>query len=83
VVEKAFKYHAEPENKMTAKRAWQHIQTCREVYNHALTQEYKPAPHYNKPSYNSMQKQIAKMERQVERLEQRVLQMLANGSSTY
>ena len=58
MVEEAFKYAAEPEDTTTAESAWQAIQTCREVYNHALTQEYKPAPDYNKPSYTAMQNKL-------------------------
>ena len=54
MVEEAFKYAAEPEDAATAESAWNAIQTCREVYNHALTQEYKPAPDYDKPSYTVM-----------------------------
>ena len=49
MVEKAFQYAAEPEDTATTESTWQAIQTCREVYNHALTQEYKPAPDYDKP----------------------------------
>ena len=63
MVEKAFKYAAEPEDTTTAKSAWQAIQTCREVYNHALTQEYKPAPDYNKPSYTAMQNKLPQWKR--------------------
>ena len=58
MVEEAFKYAAEPEDTTTAASAWHAIQTCREVYNHALTQEYKPAPDYDKPSYNTMQNKL-------------------------
>jgi hypothetical protein len=62
VVEEAFKYRAVPEDTTTAESAWNAIQTCREVYNHnhALTQEYRPAPEYNKPSYNTMQNMLPK-----------------------
>ncbi|WP_255681394.1 hypothetical protein [Natrinema sp. SYSU A 869] len=58
MVEEAFRYAAEPEDAPTAESAWNHIQTCREVYNHALTQEYKPAPEYDKPSYRTMQNKL-------------------------
>jgi putative transposase len=58
VVETTFKYSANPENKQTATRAWDAIQTCRQVYNHALSQEYKPAPQYDKPSYTAMQNKL-------------------------
>ena len=58
MVEDAFQYDAEPEDATTAKSAWSDIQTCREVYNHALTQEYRPAPEQNKPSYNAMQNKL-------------------------
>ena len=54
MVGEAFKYAATPEDAATAERAWNAIQTCREVYNHALTQAYKPAPDDDKPSYNTM-----------------------------
>ena len=55
MVEESFQYHAEPANEEVARRAWSDIQTCREVYNHALTQHYHPAPDYDKPSYTAMQ----------------------------
>jgi putative transposase len=58
VVETTFKYSADPENKQTADRAWNAIQTCRQVYNHALSQEYKPAPKHDKPSYTAMQNKL-------------------------
>jgi len=64
VVEEAFKYAAEPEDAATAKSAWKAIQTCREVYNHALTQEYKPAPDYDKPSYTAMQNKLPEWKRE-------------------
>ena len=56
--QEAFKYAAESEDTTTAASAWQAIQTCREGYNHALTQEYKPVPDYDKPSYNTMQNKL-------------------------
>lgn len=59
MVEEAFQYAAEPEDTTTAESAWNAIQTCREVYNHALTQEYNPAPAYDKPSYTTMQNKLA------------------------
>jgi len=58
VVEEAFQYRAIPEDTTTGQTAWNHIQNCREVYNHALTQEYRPAPDHDKPSYNTMQNQL-------------------------
>jgi len=58
VVEKTFKYAATPEDDETATAAWADIQTCREVYNHALTQEYRPRPEYDKPSYRDMQNKL-------------------------
>jgi putative transposase len=58
VVETTFKYSATPEENQTATRAWDAIQTCRQVYNHALSQEYKPAPEHNKPSYTTMQDKL-------------------------
>ena len=64
MVEEAFQYAAEPEDTTTAESAWQAIQTCREVYNHALTQEYKPAPDYNKPSYTAMQNKLPEWKRE-------------------
>ncbi|ELY55400.1 IS1341-type transposase [Natronococcus amylolyticus DSM 10524] len=64
MVEEAFKYAAEPEDTTTAKSAWSAIQTCREVYNHALTQEYKPAPDYDKPSYTAMQNKLPQWKRE-------------------
>ena len=63
MVEEAFQYRATPEDATTGKTAWQAVQTCREVYNHALTQEYKPAPNHDKPSYNSMQNQLPNWKR--------------------
>jgi len=64
VVEEAFKYAAEPEDASTAESAWNAIQTCRGVYNHALTQEYKPAPKYDKPSYTTMQNKLPEWKRE-------------------
>ncbi len=64
MVEEAFQYAAEPKDTTTAESAWQAIQTCREVYNHALTQEYKPAPDYNKPSYTAMQNKLPEWKRE-------------------
>ncbi len=58
MIEEAFQYRAEPEDTTTGKAAWNHIQTCREGYNHALTQEYYPAPDYDKPSHTSMQNEL-------------------------
>jgi putative transposase len=64
VVEKAFQYRAVPEDATTGETAWSHIQTCREVYNHALTREYRPEPDHNKPSYNSMQNELPSWKRE-------------------
>ena len=64
MVEEAFKYAAEPGDSETAESAWQAIQTCREVYNHALTQEYKPAPAYDKPSYTAIQNKLPQWKRE-------------------
>jgi len=58
VVEETFKYAATPDDNPTATAAWDDIQTCREVYNHALTQEYRPRPDYDKPSYTEMQNRL-------------------------
>jgi putative transposase len=58
MVEESFQYHAMPDSEAVAERAWSDIQTCREVYNHALTQEYRPAPDGDKPSYTSMQDKL-------------------------
>jgi len=58
VVEETFKYAATPDDDETATAAWADIQTCREVYNHALTQEYRPRPDYDKPSYRDMQDKL-------------------------
>jgi len=58
VVEETFKYAATPDDDATATAAWNDIQTCREVYNHALTQEYRPRPDYDKPSYREMQNKL-------------------------
>ena len=63
MVEEAFQYAADPEDFETAESAWHAIQTCREVYNHALTQEYKPAPDYDKPSYTAMQNKLPQWKR--------------------
>ncbi|QZA88234.1 hypothetical protein K0C01_10650 [Salinarchaeum sp. IM2453] len=42
VAKEAFKYAATPEYAETATAAWTDIQTCKEVYNYTLTQEYWP-----------------------------------------
>ncbi|MFB6252984.1 MAG: RNA-guided endonuclease InsQ/TnpB family protein [Halobacteriaceae archaeon] len=64
MVEETFQYAAEPEDTATAESAWQAIQTCREVYNHALTQEYHPAPAHDKPSYTAMQNKLPQWKQQ-------------------
>ena len=64
MVEEAFQYAAEPENTTTTESAWNAIQTCCEVYNHALTQEYKPTPDYDKPSYTTMQNKLPSWKRE-------------------
>lgn len=64
MVEEAFQYAAEPEDTTTAESAWNAIQTCREAYNHALTQEYNPAPEYDKPSYTAMQNKLPQWKRE-------------------
>ena len=58
MVEETFKYAATPDCEETATAAWGDIQTCREVYNHALTQEYRPRPGSEKPSYREMQNRL-------------------------
>ncbi|MFW6435834.1 MAG: helix-turn-helix domain-containing protein, partial [Halovenus sp.] len=58
MVEETFKYAATPDSEQKAAAAWSDIQTCREVYNHALTQEYRPRPDYDKPSYTEMQNKL-------------------------
>jgi putative transposase len=58
MVGESFQYHAMPDSEAVAERAWSDIQTCREVYNHALTQEYRPAPDGDKPSYTAMQNKL-------------------------
>ncbi|MFP4627280.1 MAG: RNA-guided endonuclease InsQ/TnpB family protein [Natronomonas sp.] len=64
MVEKAFQYAAEPEDTATAESAWNAVQTCREVYNHALTQEYTAAPDSDKPSYTAMQNKLPEWKRE-------------------
>ena len=64
MVEEAFQYAAEPEDAATSESGWQAIQTCREVYNHVLIQEYKPAPDYDKPSYTTMQNKLPQWKRE-------------------
>ena len=64
MVEKAFQYAAEPEDTTTAESAWHAIQTCREVYNHTLTQEYHPPPDHDKPSYTTMQNKLPDWKRE-------------------
>ncbi|WP_159902056.1 RNA-guided endonuclease InsQ/TnpB family protein [Salinirussus salinus] len=64
MVEESFQYHAEPASREVARRAWNDIQTCREVYNHALTQDYHPAPDGDKPSYTAMQNKLPDWKRQ-------------------
>ncbi|TYL38026.1 transposase [Natronococcus pandeyae] len=63
MVEEAFQYAAEPEDTITAESAWKAIQTCRKVYNHALSQEYQSAPEYDKPSYTAMQNKLPEWKR--------------------
>ena len=58
MVEETFKYAATPDDDATATAAWNDIQTCREVYNHALTQEYRPRSAGDKPSYTELQNKL-------------------------
>jgi putative transposase len=58
VVKTPFNDSAHPESKQTATSAWNGIQIGRQVYNHALTQEYKPAPQHDKPSYTTVQNKL-------------------------
>lgn len=58
MVEETYKYPASPDTSGVAAAAWEAIQTCREVYNHALTQEYRPRPKGSKPSYTAMQNKL-------------------------
>ncbi len=62
MVEETFNYVVTPDCDETAAAAWSDIQTCRDVYNHALTQEYRPRPDYDKPSYREMQNKITAWE---------------------
>jgi putative transposase len=64
MVEESFQYAATPSSESVASAAWSDIQTCREVYNHALTQEHRPAPEYDKPSYTSMQNKLPDWKRE-------------------
>ena len=61
MVEPAFQYRAIPEDEATAQAAWSDIQIGREVYNHFVTQEYRPEPDHNKPSYTQMQNQLPEL----------------------
>lgn len=58
MVAESFKYAATPDDDVVATAAWDDIQTCREVYNHALTQVYRPRPAWDKPSYTAMQNEL-------------------------
>ena len=58
MAEETFNYAATLDDTVTATAAWDAIQTCREVYNHALTQEYQPRPDGEKPSYREMQNKL-------------------------
>ena len=58
MVEETFKYAATPDDDATVTAAWDAIQTCREVYNHTLTQEYRPRSDDDKPSYTEMQNKL-------------------------
>ncbi|MFP4626442.1 MAG: hypothetical protein ACLFNI_07615 [Natronomonas sp.] len=54
MAEETFKYAAAPEDAETATAAWADIQTFRDVYTHALTQDYRPRPDYDKLSYRAI-----------------------------
>ena len=58
MAEETFKYAATPASEGVATAAWEAIQTCREVYNHTLTQEYRPRSDNSKPSYTAMQNKL-------------------------
>jgi putative transposase len=53
-----------PENQQVEKTAQSQFNLHRQVYNHALTQHYRPAPKHNKPSYTTLQNKLPKWKRE-------------------
>ncbi|MCU4971200.1 transposase [Halobacteria archaeon AArc-m2/3/4] len=63
-MEPTFKYRARPETEADEESALYQINLHREVYNHALTQHYNPAPEHDKPSYTTLQNKLPQWKRQ-------------------
>lgn len=63
-MEPTYKYRAYPETDEDKESALYQINLSREVYNHALTQYYNPAPEHNKPSYTSLQNKLPEWKRE-------------------
>lgn len=57
-MESTYKYRAYPESEKDEESALYQIDLNREVYNHALTQYYNPAPKHDKPSYPTLQNEL-------------------------
>lgn len=61
---KTFRYAAIPVSDSVADSAWDAIQVCREVYNHIVTQVYRPAPADAKPSFRELQRKLPEWKEQ-------------------
>ncbi|USZ73517.1 RNA-guided endonuclease InsQ/TnpB family protein [Natronosalvus halobius] len=57
-MEPTVKYRAHPETEEDKESALYQINLNREVYNHALTQYYNPAPEHDKPTYTTLQNKL-------------------------
>jgi len=76
-VEPTFKYRAYPETEEDEESALYQINLNREVYNHALTQYYNPAPDNDKPTYTTLQNKLPRgnASSNVEKAHSKALQM--------
>lgn len=63
-MEPTFKYRAYPETEEDEESALYQINLNREVYNHALTQYYNPAPDNDKPTYTTLQNKLPALKRE-------------------
>lgn len=62
-MEPTYRYRAYPVNDEVEDNALYQLTLNREVYNHALTQHYKPAPDHNKSTYTTLQNKLPQWKR--------------------
>ena len=63
-VEPTYKYRAYPKTTEDEEATLYQINLNREVYNHALTQYYKPAPEHDKSAYTTLQNKFPEWKRE-------------------